>query len=83
MWVNDPIALSVTDRGPGVPSSEREAVLTGSCGSTPEGGPDSACPSPRRSSRLDGEHIWVDDVTDNGARFAFTLPLAASNGVRP
>jgi signal transduction histidine kinase len=30
-----------------------------------------------------GEQIWVDEVPEGGARFAFTLPLVASNGVRP
>jgi two-component system sensor histidine kinase KdpD len=30
-----------------------------------------------------GERIWVDDIADGGACFAFTLPLATPNGVRP
>ena len=27
-----------------------------------------------------GERIWVEDVRDGGARFVFTLPLAARIG---
>lgn len=80
---NDRIAVSVTDRGPGVPSTEREAVFDRFVRFDTGGRAGLGLTIAKTFVEVHGEHIWVDDVPEGGARFAFTLPLAASNGARP
>jgi two-component system sensor histidine kinase KdpD len=79
---NDRIALSVTDRGPGVPSAEREAVFDQFVRFDTGGRAGLGLTIAKTFVEAHGEHIWVDDVPEGGARFAFTLPLAATNGAR-
>jgi two-component system sensor histidine kinase KdpD len=80
---NDRIALSVADHGPGVPSLEREAVFDRFVRFDTGGRAGMGLSIAKTFVEAHGEQIWVDDVPEGGARFAFTLPLVASNGVRP
>jgi two-component system sensor histidine kinase KdpD len=80
---HDRVAVSVTDRGPGVPSNEREAVFDRFVRFDTGGRAGLGLTIAKTFVEAHGEHIWVDDVPDGGARFAFTLPLATTNGVRP
>jgi two-component system, OmpR family, sensor histidine kinase KdpD len=80
---DDHIALSVADHGPGVPSLEREAVFDRFVRFDTGGRAGMGLSIAKTFVEAHGEQIWVDDVPEGGARFAFTLPLVASNGVRP
>lgn len=80
---HDRVAVSVTDRGPGVPSHEREAVFDRFVRFDTGGRTGLGLTIAKTFVEAHGERIWVDDVPDGGARFAFTLPLATPIGVRP
>jgi two-component system sensor histidine kinase KdpD len=80
---HDRVTLTVTDRGPGVPSNEREAVFDRFVRFDTGGRAGLGLTIAKTFVEAHGERIWVDDVPDGGARFAFTLPLAAPVGVRP
>jgi two-component system sensor histidine kinase KdpD len=80
---HDRVTLTVTDRGPGVPSNEREAVFDRFVRFDTGGRAGLGLTIAKTFVEAHGERIWVDDVPDGGARFAFTLPLAAPMGVRP
>jgi two-component system sensor histidine kinase KdpD len=80
---DDRVALSVTDRGPGVPANEREAVFDRFVRFDTGGRAGLGLTIAKTFVEAHGERIWVDDVPGGGARFAFSLPLAAHNGVRP
>jgi two-component system sensor histidine kinase KdpD len=80
---HDRIALSVADHGPGVPSREREAVFDRFVRFDTGGRAGMGLSIAKTFVEAHGEQIWVDDGPEGGARFAFTLPLVASNGVRP
>jgi two-component system sensor histidine kinase KdpD len=79
---HDRVTLTVTDRGPGVPSNEREAVFDRFVRFDTGGRAGLGLTIAKTFVEAHGERIWVDDVPDGGARFAFTLPLAAPMGVR-
>lgn len=72
----DTVAVAVTDCGPGVPRSERDAVF-GSFVRFDTGGRAGLGLSIAKTF-LDahGEKIWVEESPGGGARFVFTLPVA-------
>jgi two-component system sensor histidine kinase KdpD len=74
------IALSVTDSGPGVPASEREAVFDRFVRFDTGGRSGLGLNIAKTFIEAHGEHIWVEDVPGGGARFVFTLPPVAHNG---
>jgi two-component system sensor histidine kinase KdpD len=74
----DRIRLSVTDAGPGVPAAEREAVFDRYVRFDTGGRAGLGLTIAKTFVEAHGEHIWVEDVPGGGARFAFTLPLAAT-----
>jgi two-component system sensor histidine kinase KdpD len=80
---HDRVAVSVTDSGPGVPSNEREAVFDRFVRFDTGGRAGLGLTIAKTFVEAHGERIWVDDIPDGGARFAFTLPLATPIGVRP
>jgi len=80
---HDRVTLSVTDRGPGVPPNEREAVFDRFVRFDTGGRAGLGLTIAKTFVEAHSERIWVDDVPEGGARFAFTLPLAAPVGVRP
>ncbi|HEX4244620.1 MAG TPA: ATP-binding protein [Acidimicrobiales bacterium] len=79
----DRIVLSVADRGPGVPVAEREAVFDRFVRFDTGGRTGLGLTIAKTFVEAHGEHIWVDDAPEGGARFCFTLPLASHNGNRP
>jgi len=74
----DRIRLSVTDTGPGVPAAEREAVFDRYVRFDTGGRAGLGLTIAKTFVEAHGEHIWVEDVPGGGARFAFTLPMAAT-----
>ena len=72
------LVVSVSDHGPGVPSSQREAVFD----KFTRGSHESATPGvglglaiSRAIVEAHHGRIWVDDAPSGGARFWFALPL--------
>ncbi len=72
------LALSVTDRGPGVPPEEHEAVFDRFVRFDTGGRAGLGLTIAKTFVEAHGERIWVEDVPGGGARFVFTLPLATS-----
>jgi two-component system sensor histidine kinase KdpD len=74
------VALSVTDSGPGVPEAERETVFNRFVRFDTGGRAGLGLAIAKTFVDAHDEQIWVEDGRDGGARFVFTMPLAASNG---
>ena len=74
------VVVSVTDGGPGVPDQEREAVFDRFVRFDTGGRAGLGLTIAKTFVEAHGEHIWVDDGYDGGARFAFSMPIAASDG---
>ena len=81
---NERMVVSVTDQGPGVPGVEKDAVFDRFMRFDTGGRSGLGLSIAKTFVEAHGEHIWVEDVAGGGARFVFTLPLAATaaNGVR-
>ncbi len=77
---DDRIALSVTDQGPGIPATEREAVFDRYVRFDTGGRAGLGLTIAKTFVEAHGEHIWVEDVPGGGARFVFTLPVSATVG---
>ncbi|HUY65794.1 MAG TPA: ATP-binding protein [Acidimicrobiales bacterium] len=77
---DDRIAISVADRGPGVPASERRAVFDRFVRFDTGGRSGLGLTIAKTFVEAHDEQIWVEDVAGGGARFVFTLPQAAGNG---
>jgi two-component system sensor histidine kinase KdpD len=75
------VAVSVTDRGPGVPAHEHDAVFDRFVRFDTGGRTGLGLTIAKTFVEAHGERIWVEDVLGGGARFVFTLPLGAGNGV--
>ncbi len=78
---HDRIAVSVADAGPGVPAGEREAVFDRYVRFDTGGRAGLGLTIAKTFVEAHGGHIWVEDVPSGGARFVFTLPVAAAVGV--
>ena len=76
----DRVALAVTDRGPGVPPGEREAVFEGFVRFDTGGRAGLGLSIAKTFVEAHGERIWVEDVAGEGARFVFTLPITRDAG---
>jgi two-component system sensor histidine kinase KdpD len=77
----DRIVLSVTDAGPGVPPDERQAIFDRYVRFDTGGRTGLGLTIAKTFVEAHGERIWVEDAPAGGARFLFTLPLAATAGV--
>jgi two-component system sensor histidine kinase KdpD len=77
----DRITVSVTDTGPGIPDDEREAVFDRYVRFDTGGRAGLGLTIAKTFVEAHGEHIRIDDVPGGGARFSFTLPMAATCGV--
>jgi two-component system sensor histidine kinase KdpD len=75
----DRIALSVADAGPGVPPAEREAVFDRYVRFDTGGRAGLGLTIAKTFVEAHGEHIWVEDGAEGGARFIFTLPRAEAS----
>lgn len=76
----DRVEISVTDSGPGVPPAERQAVFDTFVGFDTGGRAGLGLAIAKAFVEAHGERIWVEDAPARGARFAFTLPVAAASG---
>jgi len=68
--------VSVRDHGPGVPSSQRQAVFERFARSDMGGRSGLGLAIAKAFVEAHGDHIWVEDPPGGGARFVFTLSLA-------
>jgi two-component system, OmpR family, sensor histidine kinase KdpD len=86
---NDPIAIggalttpqviqeSVTDRGPGVSPERRSEIFELFARRAVDAGAGLGLTIAKTFVEADGQRIWVEDAAGGGARFCFTLPVAA------
>ena len=72
----------MTDAGPGVALEEREAVFDSFVRFDTGGRSGLGLAIAKTFVEAHGERIWVETVPAGGARFVFTLALAATNGAR-
>ncbi len=78
---DDRIAVSVADTGPGVPTAEREAVFDRFVRFDTGGRAGLGLTIAQTFVAAHGEHIWVEDGPEGGARFVFTLPTTPHEGI--
>lgn len=84
--LRDRVTIAVTDRGPGVAASERDAVFERFTRFDSGGRAGLGLAIAKTFVEAHGERIWVEDDRGGGARFAFTVPVASrpeSGGDRP
>jgi two-component system sensor histidine kinase KdpD len=74
----DHLAISVTDRGSGIPVTEREAVFQSFVRYDTGGRSGLGLAIAKTFVEAHGERIWVEDVPGGGARFVFTLRVATT-----
>lgn len=74
--VDRSIEMTVADRGPGVPANEREGIFEMFNRRESGGRGGLGLAIARAFVEAHGEHIWVEDGHEIGARFTFTLPIA-------
>jgi two-component system sensor histidine kinase KdpD len=72
----DHVIVSVTDEGPGVPPEEREMIFDSFVRFDTGGRSGLGLAIAKTFIQAHGEKIWVENISDGGARFAFTLPRA-------
>ncbi len=87
---NDPIAIggtlttpqvievSVTDRGPGVSPGRRSEIFELFARRAGDAGAGLGLTIAKTFVEAHGQRIWVEDAAGGGARFCFTLPVAAA-----
>ncbi|HSZ41648.1 MAG TPA: ATP-binding protein [Trebonia sp.] len=72
------IGVSVTDAGPGVPPARREEIFGLFPRREHDAGAGLGLTIARTFVEAHGQRIWVEDAPGGGARFCFTLPVAAA-----
>jgi two-component system sensor histidine kinase KdpD len=72
------IEVSVTDHGPGVSPDQREEIFGLLARRVDDSGAGLGLMIAKTFVEAHGQRIWVDDAPGGGARFCFTLPVAAS-----
>jgi two-component system sensor histidine kinase KdpD len=72
------LGVSVSDHGDGVPVRERKAVFEKFVRFDTGGRSGLGLAIAKAFVEAHGEHIWVEEASGGGARFVFTLPLAAT-----
>jgi two-component system sensor histidine kinase KdpD len=70
------IKVSVTDHGPGIDPGQRDEVFGLPARRDRDAGAGLGLTIARTFVEAHGQHIWVEDAPDGGARFCFTLPIA-------
>jgi two-component system sensor histidine kinase KdpD len=79
---HDNVLVSVTDSGPGVKPTERQTIFDTFVRFDTGGRAGLGLAIAKAFVEAHGGHIWVEAAPAQGARFVFTLPLAATNGAR-
>ena len=77
------VELSVTDSGPGVPVARREEIFGPFPRREHDAGAGLGLTIARTFVEAHGQRIWVEDAPGAGARFCFTLPVAAEIAEEP
>jgi two-component system sensor histidine kinase KdpD len=77
------VELSVTDGGPGVPATRREEIFGLFPRREHDAGAGLGLTIARTFVEAHGQRIWVEDAPGAGARFCFTLPVAAEIAEEP
>jgi two-component system sensor histidine kinase KdpD len=72
------IEVSVTDQGPGISPSRREEIFTLFVRRADDAGAGLGLTIAKTFVEAHGQRIWVEDAPGGGARFCFTLPVAAN-----
>jgi two-component system sensor histidine kinase KdpD len=72
------IEVHVIDRGPGVSPDQREEIFGLLARRVDDSGAGLGLMIAKTFIEAHGQRIWVDDAPGGGARFCFTLPVAAS-----
>lgn len=70
------VILSVTDQGPGIEPSQRQAVFERFAQLDKGGRAGLGLTIAKNFVEAHGEEIWYEDAPNHGARFVFTLPVA-------
>ena len=73
----DTIEVSVTDQGSGVSPSRRDEIFTLFARRADDAGAGLGLTIAKTFVEAHGQRIWVADAPGGGARFCFTLPVAA------
>ncbi|HEY7279671.1 MAG TPA: ATP-binding protein [Trebonia sp.] len=77
------VELSVTDSGPGVPAARRAEIFELFPRREHDAGAGLGLTIARTFVEAHGQRIWVEDAPGAGARFCFTLPVAAEIAEEP
>jgi two-component system sensor histidine kinase KdpD len=77
------VEVSVTDHGPGVQPDRREEIFGLLSRRESDVGAGLGLTIAKTFVEAHGQRIWVEDAPGGGARFAFTLPVAAGIGEEP
>ena len=77
------VELCVTDCGPGVPVARREEIFGLFPRREHDAGAGLGLTIARTFVEAHGQRIWVEDAPGTGARFCFTLPVAAEIAEEP
>jgi two-component system sensor histidine kinase KdpD len=77
------IELSVTDHGPGVDPSRRDEIFGLFARRADDAGAGLGLTIAKTFVEAHGQRIWVEDAPGGGARFCFTLPVAAPISEEP
>lgn len=72
------IEISVIDHGPGVSRDRQEEIFGLLARRDDDAGAGLGLTIAKTFVEAHGQRIWVDDAPEGGARFCFTLPVAAS-----
>jgi two-component system sensor histidine kinase KdpD len=80
LFKDEGVAVSVADRGPGVRPVERDTIFDTFARFDTGGRSGLGLTIAKAFVEAQGGRIWVEDAPGGGARFVFTLPVAATNG---
>ena len=72
------VEVSVTDHGPGISPSRRDEIFTVFERRADDAGAGLGLTIAKTFIEAHGQRIWVEEALGGGARFCFTLPVAAN-----
>jgi two-component system sensor histidine kinase KdpD len=75
---DDRVIVSVSDRGPGVPPSDRESIFNRFTQFNTGGRAGLGLTIAKTFIEAHGEHLWYEENPEGGARFVFSLPTILS-----
>jgi len=78
LTAQDNIEVSVTDHGPGISPQRRNEIFELFARRSDDAGAGLGLTIAKAFIEAHGQRIWVDDAPGGGARFHFTLPIAAA-----